>query len=73
MPGASREAVDEYIRLRTRWAAELHIHPKNCSPLDGGKKVSGTGWYYCCPECISCDCDGSGCSCGCQACIDPDC
>ena len=70
---ASTGVDQEYIRLRTRWAAELDIHPQNCSPLDGREKVSGTGWYLCCLECINCDCDGTGCSCGCQTCIDPDC
>ena len=70
---ACTEAIEEYIRLRTRWAAELDIHPQDCSPLDGGKKVSGTGWYHCCPECISCDCDGSRCSCGCGTCTDQEC
>ena len=73
MPGASREAVQEYVRLRTRWAAELGIHPQDCSPLNGRKKISGTGWYHCCPECISCNCDGTGCSCGCGTCTGQEC
>ena len=73
LSSASTEAAQEYIRLRTRWAAELGIHPQDCRPLDGRKKVSGTGWYLCCPECTNCDCDGTACSCGCGTCIDPDC
>lgn len=70
---ASTEAVQEYIELRTRWAAEVGVHPSDCRPLDGRGKVSGTGWYYCCPQCNNCDCDGSnGCDCDCTACS-PDC
>ena len=70
---ASTEAVHEYIKLRTRWAAEIDVHPSDCSALDGRAKVSGTGWYYCCSECNNCDCDGSGCSCGCKTCSELDC
>ena len=74
-PGAlmmDTEAVQEYVKLRVRWAAEIGVHPEDCSPLAGRAKVSGTGWYLCCQECNSCECDGSGCNCGCDTCA-PDC
>ena len=67
---ACAEATQEYIKLRVQWAAENGVHPADYTPLDGRPRVTGTGWYYCCPRCNrDCNCDGeTGCDCDCTGC-----
>ena len=69
LESACAKAIEKYLTLRTRWAAEVGVHPWDCTPLDGKAKIKGSGWYYCCSQCDNCDCDGvSGCNCGCNNC-----